>query len=56
MSERQAAMIREDLDALGGVKLRDVERCQADIVREAKRMEEEGRITIGGRGEGDVIV
>lgn len=56
MSERQAAMVREDIEALGAVKLRDVERCQAEIVREAKRLEEEGRIVIGGRGEGEVVV
>lgn len=56
MSERQEAMVREDVEALGAVKLRDVERSQAEIVREAKRLEEEGRIVIGGRGEGDVVV
>ncbi len=56
MSERQEAMIREDLEVLGAVKLRDVEQCQADIVREAQQLEEAGRIVIQGRGGGEVIV
>ena len=56
MSERQAAMIQEDLEALGAVKLKDVEQAQSEVVRSAKRLEEEGRIVIGGRGEAEVVV
>lgn len=56
MSERQAAMIQEDLEALGAVKLKDVEAAQSEIVRAAKQLEEDGRIVISGRGEGELIV
>ena len=56
MSERQAAMVQEDLEALGAVKLKDVEHAQLEVVRSAKQLEEEGRIVIGGRGEAEVVV
>ncbi len=56
MSERQAAMIQEDLEALGAVKIKDVEAAQSEVVRAAKQLEDDGRIVIGGRGEGEVVV
>ena len=56
MSERQAAMVQEDLEDLGAVKLKDVEHAQLEVVRSAKQLEEEGRIVIGGRGEAEVVV
>ena len=48
-------MLREDLDVLGPVKVSDVEKAQQNMVKIARRMEEEGKIIIGGRGGGDVV-
>ena len=55
MSQRASEMLREDLDVLGPVKVSDVEKAQQNMVKIARRMEEEGKIIIGGRGGGDVV-
>jgi len=56
LSERAAAMIKEDLEAMGPVRLSDVEKAQQNIVRIAKRLEDEGKIIIARGGGGDVFL
>ncbi len=56
LSERAANMIREDLEIMGPVKLSEVEAAQQNIVKVIRRLEAEGRIVIGGKGGGDVLV
>ncbi|HKL25007.1 MAG TPA: flagellar motor switch protein FliG [Desulfuromonadales bacterium] len=56
ISSRAAEMIQEDIEALGPVRLTEVERMQQEIVTVALRLEEEGKILIPGRGGGDVLV
>lgn len=51
MSERAATMMKEDLDAMGPVRLSEVEKAQQNILKIAKKLEEEGKIVIGGAGE-----
>jgi flagellar motor switch protein FliG len=51
MSERASTMLKEDLEAMGLTKITDVERAQQKIVSVIKRLEEEGRIIVGGGGE-----
>ena len=51
MSERASTMLREDLEAMGLTKITEVERSQQKIVSVVKRLEEEGRIIVGGGGE-----
>ncbi|MBI4081204.1 MAG: flagellar motor switch protein FliG [Candidatus Lambdaproteobacteria bacterium] len=55
MSQRAGEMLREDLEVLGPVKVADVEKAQQNMVKICRRLEEEGKIIIGGRGGGDVI-
>jgi len=55
LSERAAAMIQEDLEIMGPVRLSDVEGSQQSIVKTVRRLEAEGRIVVG-RGSGDVFV
>ncbi|MBU1004069.1 MAG: flagellar motor switch protein FliG [Proteobacteria bacterium] len=55
LSERAAAMIREDLEIMGPVRLADVEGAQQNIVKIVRRLEAEGRVMVG-RGGGDVFV
>jgi len=55
MSQRAAEMLREDLEVLGPTKVSDVEKAQQNLVKISRRLEEEGKIIIGGRGGGDVI-
>ncbi len=56
ISSRAAEMIKEDLEIMGPVRLSDVEKAQADIVKIAGKLEEEGKIVIAGRGGDDVLV
>jgi len=56
VSQRAAGMIQEDLEALGPVKLKDVEKAQQGIVDIVRRLEAEGKIFIGGAGEEEAFV
>jgi flagellar motor switch protein FliG len=51
ISEGAAAIINEDLEALGPVKLSDVEQAQRSIVKIALRLEEEGQLVLPGGGQ-----
>lgn len=55
ISQRAAQMLGEDLEALGPVKLKDVEKAQQSIVDVVRRLEAEGKIQIAGGGD-DVLV
>jgi flagellar motor switch protein FliG len=56
ISSRAAELIKEDLDVMGPVRLKDVEKAQTEIVKVAAKLEEEGTIVIAGRGGDDVLV
>lgn len=56
VSSRAAAMIQEDLETLGPVKVKDVEKAQQGIVDIVRRLEAEGKIFIGGTGTEDAFV
>ena len=55
MSARAADMIRDDLDAMGPVRLSEVEAMQQSIVKIAMKLEEEGKLVLG-TGGGDELV
>jgi len=50
MSARAAEMIKEEMEVLGAVRLRDVEKAQHDIVAIARKLEEEGLLVTGAAG------
>jgi flagellar motor switch protein FliG len=56
ISKRAADLLREDLEAMGPVRLSDVEAAQQEIVNVAKRLETEGKIMISRGGAGDALV
>lgn len=56
VSQRAAQMIREDLEALGPVKVKDVEKAQQGIVDVVRRLEAEGKIFIGNASGEDAFV
>ena len=56
LSERAADMIKEDLEAMGPVRLSDVEKAQQGITNTAKRLEDEGKIIIARGGGGEALV
>lgn len=51
MSSRAADLLRDDLEAMGPMKLSDVENAQKEILTIARRMAEAGDIVLGGSGE-----
>lgn len=51
MSERASAMLAEDLEAMGPTKVSEVEKSQQKIVAVCKKLEEDGKLVIGGGGE-----
>jgi len=55
MSARAADMIRDDLEAMGPVRLSEVEAMQQSIVKIAVKLEEEGKLVLGSGG-GDELV
>ena len=55
LSERAGKMLREDMEALGPVKLRDVDDAQAGIVALAKDLASQGTIEIS-QGKNDEMV
>lgn len=55
ISQRAAAMLQEDLESLGPVRLKDVEKAQQAIVDVVRKLEGEGKIVIGGGGD-EVLV
>lgn len=55
MSKRLAEMIREDMEFMGPVRMKDVEEAQQKIVNIIRKLEDSGEIVIS-RGGGDEIV
>ncbi len=51
MSSRAADTLKEELEFLGAVKVKDVEKAQKIIVDIVRKLDEEGVISIGGGGE-----
>ena len=47
MSKRAAEMVREEMEVLGAIRLREVEKAQQEIVAIARKLEEEGLLTTG---------
>jgi len=48
-------MMREDLEAKGPVKLKDVEDAQMEVLSVAKRLSDSGEISLGGKGDEDYV-
>lgn len=55
ISQRLASMIKEDMDYMGPVRVKDVEEAQLKVVNAIRRLEEIGEIIIS-RGGGDEII
>ncbi|HEY0930650.1 MAG TPA: flagellar motor switch protein FliG [Gemmatimonas sp.] len=55
MSQRAVAGLKEEMEFLGPVKMRDVEAAQTDIVSKVRALEETGEIVLSA-GTDDVIV
>ncbi len=56
MSQRAVQILKEDMESKGPVKVSEVEGAQQNIVRLARRLDDEGKIVIAGRGGEELIV
>ena len=56
MSRRAASLLREDMDFMGPVRLKDVEDCQQKIVNIIRKLEDAGEIVVARGGEDDLVV
>jgi flagellar motor switch protein FliG len=55
MSERAGLMLKEDLESLGPTKISDVEKAQQKIIGVCKKLEEDGKVVIGGAGGEELV-
>ncbi len=56
LSKRLAQMIKEDMDFMGPVRMKDVEEAQQKIVNIIRKLEDSGEIVISRGGGDDIIV
>ena len=55
MSKRAAEMMREEMDVMGPVRVREVEKAQQAIVAVARTLEDEGVIVTSGEGADEYV-
>jgi flagellar motor switch protein FliG len=48
MSQRAGEMLREDMDALGPIKIKEVESAQQQIIAVVRQLESEGVVSLKG--------
>ncbi|CAG8998386.1 MAG: Flagellar motor switch protein FliG [Candidatus Celerinatantimonas neptuna] len=53
MSKRAAEMLQDDLEAMGPIRVSEVEAAQKEILSVARRLSDAGEIMLGGGGGGD---
>ena len=56
MSERAAKIMREDMDSMGPVRLKDVDQAQMSMVQIAKDLAAKGEIMLAGSGGDDELI
>lgn len=56
MSKRAAEMLREEIEVLGAVRLREVDKAQQEIVAIARKLEEEGVVVLSPGAEDAYVV
>lgn len=56
MSERAVSLLTEDMEVRGPVKVSEVEKTQQAILKIVRRLIDEGKIALGGKGDGDALV
>jgi flagellar motor switch protein FliG len=56
MSSRAVEMLKEDMEILGPVRARDVNKAQQEVVAVARKLEGEGKISLGAESEDEYVV
>ena len=55
MSSRAVEMLKEDMEALGSVRMQQVQQGQKDIIEVARKLEAEGKISLQMGGDGGYV-
>jgi flagellar motor switch protein FliG len=55
MSSRAVEMLKEDMEVLGPVKSKEINRAQMEIVAVARKLEAEGKLTLTPEGEDEFV-
>lgn len=56
MSERASKMMREDMDNMGPIRVKDVDEAQTEIVTVVKKLSDEGKIMLAEEGGEDEFI
>ena len=56
MSKRAASMLKEEMEYMGPVRLKDVEETQQKIVSIIRKLEDQGEIVVARSGEDEMVV
>jgi flagellar motor switch protein FliG len=55
MSSRAVEMLKEDMDVLGPVKSREMQRAQTEAVAVARKLESEGKLALSPEGDDEFV-
>jgi flagellar motor switch protein FliG len=55
MSSRAVEMLKEDMDVLGPVKSREIQKAQLEAVAVARKLEAEGKLTLTQEGDDELV-
>jgi len=56
MSSRAIDMLKEDMEVLGAVRAKDVQKAQQDAVAVARKLESEGKLSLSAEGEDEYVL
>lgn len=56
MSSRAIDMLKEDMEVLGAVRAKDVQKAHQDVVATARKLESEGKLSLSAEGEDEYVL
>jgi flagellar motor switch protein FliG len=56
MSKRAAEQLKEDMEGLGAVRVKDAQRAQAEIIRLIQELARRGEIVLAGKGDDEPLL
>jgi flagellar motor switch protein FliG len=56
MSSRAIDMLKEDMEVLGAVRAKDVQKAQQDAVAVARKLESEGKLSLSAEGDDEYVL
>jgi flagellar motor switch protein FliG len=56
MSQRGSELMKEDMEALGAVRIKDVQAAQQQVIELIRQLEAQNQLTLGSSGENQYVV